>query len=155
MTIPSSEYDAERDGGMKLEVKRNTWCKHRTPFTDEHKTCKVDVDFHQFENKPRNHLDIKMMPCLGGSAEAISRCDKYEVWTDEELAAQEAAHEARWERMKIIRKVIVEMVESTGVRAGAMPCPACKSGTVRYTQAVCKDHVHAACSTKGCASWME
>lgn len=70
-------------------MKRDTWCRHRTPFTAEHKVCEAGVDFHQFESEPK-FKGIRLMPCLGESAEAIARCPKYEPWTDEEIAAEEA-----------------------------------------------------------------
>jgi hypothetical protein len=99
----------------------STWCRHRTPFTSEFKTCKIGVDFHKF---PRQH---DLMPCLGQTAEAKALCPKYSGYTS---------------------------VKATGQRQGRIPCPACKTGTVGYSQAS-NGHVHARCSTEGCASWME
>ena len=39
--------------------------------------------------------------------------------------------------------------------AGELPCPAQCGGTLHYTVAAYNGHMHAACSTKGCGSWME
>lgn len=39
--------------------------------------------------------------------------------------------------------------------AGTMPCPVCKTGTLRYSRAALNGHIHAACTTKTCVSWME
>lgn len=38
---------------------------------------------------------------------------------------------------------------------GAIPCPVCKTGTLRYSRAAYNGHVHAGCSTQGCVQWME
>ena len=38
---------------------------------------------------------------------------------------------------------------------GAMACPVCNAGTLRYSRASCNGHVHAQCSTEGCVAWME
>jgi len=39
--------------------------------------------------------------------------------------------------------------------AGKLACPVCKTGELRYTRSSYNGHVHAACTTKGCVSWME
>jgi hypothetical protein len=38
---------------------------------------------------------------------------------------------------------------------GSMPCPVCKTGTLRYSRAAYNGHVHGRCSTDGCVAWME
>ena len=127
------------------------WCKYRTPFDDKHKTCEVGVDFHQFMGPGTFH----MMPCLGESPEAIARCPQYCAYTEEELAEQEREMNERFERMGKIRKAIVAHIEATDKWSGEIPCPACETGTVRYSRAHCNRHVHARCSTPNCAAWME
>jgi hypothetical protein len=124
-------------------VKRDPWCRHRTPFTKEFPTCKVGIDFHKF--------DKAKMPCLG---EAPGVCPQFANWTPEELAAREARIEQHMRAIGVIRPAIVAQVKATGIRAATIPCPACKTGTVHYSQAS-NGHVHARCSTAGCASWME
>lgn len=39
--------------------------------------------------------------------------------------------------------------------AGSLPCPVCKTGTIRYSVASVNGHMMARCSTAGCVSWME
>ena len=39
--------------------------------------------------------------------------------------------------------------------SGVMECPICKTGNLRYSRSNFNGHVHAACSTEGCVSWME
>lgn len=38
---------------------------------------------------------------------------------------------------------------------GELPCPACKTGTIRYSVASLNGHIWGACSTKDCVRWME
>lgn len=125
-------------------VSRDKWCRHRTPFGSDHPVCKVGVDYHQYMG------DYKNMPCLGENADARARCPQYSGYTDEEIAAHETEMNARFERLGIIRKAIIE----TGLRSGVIDCPACKTGKVGFSKAS-NGHVHARCSTEGCASWME
>lgn len=130
-------------------MSRNTWCRHRTPFDKEkHPVCKVGVDYHQFDQRHSN------MPCLGQSAEARAGCPQYSGYTPEEIAKHEADMKAGFERIGTIRQAIVANVKATGQRQGYIPCPACKTGTVGYSQAS-NGHIHAGCSTPGCARWME
>lgn len=137
-------------GDTKLpQVKRDTWCRHRTPFGSDYPVCKVGVNYHPFMD------DYKNMPCLGETQEAKDRCPQYSGWTDEELRKREEEITASLKRMGVIRKAIVKAVAETGVRGGAMPCPACETGTVHYSQAASNGHVHARCSTPNCAAWME
>ena len=136
------------------EVKRDTWCRHRTPFTDAFKTCRVDVDFHQFmggqDTGPQS-----TMPCLGESEAAKARCDKYSGWTVEEIATREEDMRGRFARLGIIRRAIVEANKATGEHGGTLDCPACKTGTVSWSMARSNGHIHARCSTPDCAAWME
>lgn len=38
---------------------------------------------------------------------------------------------------------------------GAVACPCCNSGVIRYSVASYNGHMHGRCSTAGCVSWME
>lgn len=129
----------------------DTWCKHRTAFSSDIKVCKVGIDFHQFMAPGQ----MDMMPCLGKSPEAIARCLQYCGHTDEELAERERDMNERCERMGKIRKAIVTHIDKTDEWVGTIKCPACESGTVRYSRAKYNKHIHAACSTPDCAAWME
>lgn len=39
--------------------------------------------------------------------------------------------------------------------AGAITCPVCGKGSLRYSRAEYNGHIHAACTTDGCVGWME
>lgn len=138
---------------MGRPAPRNSWCRHRTPFTDEHPVCKVGVDYHAFPTPwygPNG-----MMPCLGETPEARARCNQYSGYTAEEIAAAESELSARFARIGAIRKAIIAEHDASGSTGGDMPCPACKTGIVSWSRARSNGHVHARCSTDGCASWME
>jgi hypothetical protein len=139
---------------MSRPSKHHNWCKHRTPFTKDHKVCKVGVDFHPFE-KGAYTTKPSLMPCLGECAEAIARCPKFEAYTEEEKEAGEKAFRERLIRMGTIREAIVAQINKTSIRSGSLLCPCCKTGTVSYSQSSCNGHIHAKCSTPLCASWME
>lgn len=129
-------------------IKRDTWCRHRTPFTDEYPVCQAGVNFHDF---PR---PMDKMPCIGKNAEARALCPQYSGWTDDEIAAREKSRHDSFERIIKTRAAIVESIKETGLRAGVISCPCCAEGKVRYTRAN-NGHIHAACSTEECVRWME
>ncbi|MFZ1005317.1 MAG: hypothetical protein WAN65_00665 [Candidatus Sulfotelmatobacter sp.] len=144
---------------------RDKWCRHRTAFTSDIKTCNAGVDFHQFDKLGSTPNEIpsrrlSLMPCLGECPEAIAKCDKYSGYTPEEIAAHEADLRERITRIGTIRTAIIQACIIRGAIgdkkscAGQIPCPACKTGTVQYSRAS-NGHVHARCSTANCASWME
>lgn len=139
---------------MSRPSPHNSWCRHRRPFTKVYPVCKVGVDFHQFLG-PRPIATQSEMPCLGETARAKARCDQYSGYTSEEIAAAEAEWEDRIARTVTIRKAIMAEHESSGSNGGQIPCPACKTGIVSWSRARINGHVHARCSTDGCASWME
>lgn len=39
--------------------------------------------------------------------------------------------------------------------SGEMPCPICKTGTLRYSRSSYNGHIHAACTKDDCVGWME
>ncbi len=133
----------------KLLKVRGSWCRHRTPFdASQYPVCKVGIDYHKFP-KPHNQ-----MPCLGETEAARAGCPQYSGYTDEELADREKDLDERFDRIALIRSAIIAQIKATSVRGGHIPCPACKTGTVGYSQAS-NGHVHARCSTDKCAAWME
>jgi hypothetical protein len=133
--------------GKQLTVKRDNWCRHRTPFTDAHPVCKAGVNFHAFP-KPHN-----LMPCLGETPEAKGACEKYSGWTQEEIDARESEIAASFERIVTIRREIIQKL-GNAAGSGTLDCPCCKTGMVHFSRAS-NGHVHAKCSTDKCASWME
>lgn len=139
----------EKKGEKMMNVKRDTWCRHRTAFDKEQfPVCKVGVDYHQF---PR---PMDAMPCIGKNAAARALCPQYSGWTDEEITARDKDRHESFERIIKTRNAIVANIESTGNSTGSIQCPCCSDGCVRYSRAS-NGHVHAGCTTEGCVRWME
>jgi len=77
--------------------------------------------------------------------EAEKEYDNEEVSFDRHMKAFRAAHDdAKAKGFKI---------GNGGM--GSIPCPMECGGQLRYSVARVNGHMHAACSTKGCVSWME
>lgn len=76
----------------------------------------------------------------------------------EEAQAKAAAFEAEFdafiENLTKVRPAIVKAHKDTGAWGGNVGCPKCGKN-LRWSMAQCNGHIHAACETKGCVSWME
>jgi hypothetical protein len=100
----------------------------------------------------------RSLPCFAAGTSgnlAGATCEKRCTMTREEAEADERRLTDEIQAMGVARKAIVEHVEASGQYRGAIPCPTCKTGTLRYSRAVTNKHVHARCSTDGCHAWME
>lgn len=135
------------------------WCKHYSGTANE--KCRAGVIYTDVAqgrgttsySLPCFRPDHKYNP-LGAT------CDKCEFRTEEEAAAMEEEGKQRLERMWIVRKAIVEACggpwrKGMKTKAGMIPCPVCKSGSVNFSRSGYNGHIHAACSTENCISWME
>lgn len=136
-----------RVAGMIRKSERDKWCISYSGIANGY-TCKAGVDYRSFNNEDDLGL-LNAIPCFGDHCE---RCYFYEVLTPEQRAANEKEFRDYCERRNKIRAAIVELHPHGGF--GSIKCPCC-GGTVRYSVAKYNGHVHATCSTKGCASWME
>jgi hypothetical protein len=83
-------------------------------------------------------------PTIGTPEEPVIDAKKTEQSCDDMLKARAAAVEqlGPWKK-------------GLPTQHGAVTCPVCKSGTLRFSRAGSNGHIHAACSTKGCVAWME
>lgn len=157
--------------------KRATRCRHFNGL--QHDKCEAGICYKTLQG------DGMILPCLPwhcDTGKPVAKCDKYGVHTAEEIAEQEREIERSINGTITARKTIVAELErrhaagdktvvskphhdddfgETGCRAayvagvGAIPCPVCKTGTLRYSRAACNGHIHAACSTESCVRWME
>lgn len=88
---------------------------------------------------------------------AIIPCDKRSMYTPEERAQRKTALEAAMLRtlagLRIANEWRVKGVPATS-RHEAVECPECK-GKLHLSQSSLNGHVHGACETAGCMSWME
>jgi hypothetical protein len=52
------------------------------------------------------------------------------------------------------RKAIIEHIKDARCVSGAIDCPVCEKGKLKFSRAS-NGHVHAKCKTQECVSWME
>jgi hypothetical protein len=120
-------------------------------------TCKVGVAFDDFKG---GAFDQRPCFCNPG-ATPNPGCSLQEMPTPEQLAAEEAEMNARFEKIGKARKAIVENLGGPWKRgkpsvAGVIDCPACgKEQSLQFSCSGYNGHVHAKCKTEGCVSWME
>lgn len=132
--------------------------------------CKAGVNYKELAGEPMQGYVLRL-PChsseyrSGGEPlprdEAnVKACDKRQEPTAEEVAQDERQVAERFERFGKIREAIVAYLggpwkKGMPGRAGSISCPCCNGGCVNFSRAGYNGHIHAACSTPGCASWME
>ena len=156
---------------MVLADRDDRRCRHFTGMKDD--VCKAGVRYadvqkdhdpiryvhRKSERVPYTHT--RSFPCLGKYNLGGAVCDKLSLPTPEEVAAEEAEWERLFERTKACRAAIVAHLGGPWKRgmagsAGAIDCPACgAAGALRFTRSGYNGHVHAACTTADCVSWME
>lgn len=133
---------------------RQIWCKHYRAMSN-HTTCEAGVEYENFKGVP-----FDSRPCFfDGPSRAA--CDSAEYPTAEEIAAQDAEDERRFKMIGRARKAIVDHLGGPWKRGtpggqGVIDCPVCGAEkSLRFSRAGYNGHIHAACRTEGCVSWME
>lgn len=137
-------------------------CKHYTGIQNTH--CKAGVAYRDVTTDPDQPGGAYRKPCIDWSRHPSSltekqaqefarrgKCDKREVPTKEELAAEDAEIEKLYLSVETARAAII----AHGKLRGSLPCPVCKTGELRYTKAASNGHVHASCTTAKCVTWVE
>lgn len=129
------------------------WCKnYRGMFQKE--TCEVGVKFNSLPLYGQKGF-YDACPCFGPN----TGCEKAVYPTPEEMATEEAELKMRFANMAIARSAIVEHLGGPWKKGyktyfGSIKCPVC-SGELMFSRAGCNGHIHAACKTENCVSWME
>lgn len=101
------------------------------------------------------------LPCIQGHNVGGATCAKCDFPTAEELAAQEEKDRELSRRIMVARKSIVDFLGGKWNRGDptvrdAITCPICgKEKALRFSRAGYNGHIHAACQTKDCVSWLE
>lgn len=156
--------------------KRATRCRHFNGL--QHDKCEAGVCYKTLQADG-------LLPCLPwhcDTGKPVATCGNYGTYTAEEVAEQEREIGRALNGTITARHTIVAELQrrhaagdktvsakphhdpefaETGCQsayvagAGVLPCPACKTGTLKYSRAACNGHIHAACSTAGCVRWME
>lgn len=131
------------------------WCKYYRGMS-ERDSCEAGVQFKSLPNFGTKEF-YPSCPCFG----PLGGCDKAEYPTAEELAAQKAEDEKRFQAIGKARAAIVESLGGPWKRgmpgsSGAIDCPVCGGeGTLEFSRAGYNGHIHAGCSTADCVWWME
>jgi hypothetical protein len=115
-------------------------------------TCKAGVNYE-------SAFPTGGIPCFRVS-ESPGRCSLVQLPTREQATQRYEEREAQIEKsLNAMRAAHADAAEKGfGKRNGGVsqcPCPACGTGTIRYSVASLNGHMHARCTTQGCVSWME
>lgn len=134
---------------------RTDWCKNYRGMSGK-VACEVGVRFDSLANYgTRGFMDS--CPCFGN----VGGCNKAEYMTDEEQQAYRRRIDQGFANIGAARKAIVEHLggpwkRGTPGASGTIDCPVCQSkASLRFSRAGVNGHIHAACATEGCVSWME
>lgn len=124
-------------------------CRHFNGLIND--ACRVGVSYEAIRDDSETPYRY---PCFGDSG-ACTTCPSASFLTPEEVADREAASKRSMERVCTVRAAIVAHTGGKRGVGGSIPCPCCEGGTVHFSVSGYNGHIHAQCSTKGCAAWME
>lgn len=137
---------------------RMSFCIHRVAMVGD---CICKVGFCMTERAdPNIATGFERLPCFNPQ---VKTCPSAQYPTREDIDKANADFDASMQRMNMIRTAILAALEEHGGKtpkgrsygSGVIDCPCCKTGKVRFSRSSYNGHVHAACTTEGCASWME
>jgi hypothetical protein len=130
-----------------MKRQRSADCRHFTGI--QHGKCKAGIHYDEVRDESARPYRFA---CLG---EGVVTCRKYSPKTPDEVEAEEREIQSRFADVLVARQAVVEHAAGRRGVAAELPCPLCKSGTLRYSIARVNGHVHARCSTADCVGWME
>jgi hypothetical protein len=150
---------------------RTVWCKHFRSM-GMHDTCELGIKYadvrkdHEpiaYQNNGRGtvYTSVRSLPCIATSNLGGATCDKCELPTAEEQEADEREIRELMGRTVKARAAIVASLGGPWRRgmkgsAGEIDCPVCGAAkSLRFTRSGYNGHIHAACKTDNCVSWME
>lgn len=147
--------------GVKPKVGSDEWLRQEheqrvTQHTDrcvhfngyQHGICEAGITYP----KPLPCLRGRFSPTGGGE---LVECEKRRWTTREEAEADIAETNKAFERINTCMKAIRAKHGKARGLVDSMPCPTGCGGTLRYSIASYNGHCHGACSTEGCARWMQ
>lgn len=127
-------------------------CRHFSGLMQ--KTCRAGVAYADIRDESAGPGNGYRFPCFSDDG-ACTSCPSASFLTPEEVAEREAKSRRSTQRICTVRAAIVAHTEGKRGVGGSIPCPCCEGGTVRFSVSGYNGHIHAQCSTKGCAAWME
>jgi hypothetical protein len=129
--------------------KTMTRCRHFTGLMRD--TCEAGVRYADVKDTTTRPIRL---PCLSDEG-CLTTCEKASFPTREEAETEEREFEAMVNRLNIARAAIVRHTGGKRGVGGDISCPNCEGGTLRFSVSGYNGHIHARCSTEGCATWME
>ncbi len=127
-------------------------CRHFNGV--QHKICEAGIGYE--------HAGNEAMPCIPRfiNGRPTWSCEKFEIMS---VADAEKEADERIDCMNRTTKARIAAKDdaaSKGLGKGkggreVIECPCCDGGKLRYWVAGYNGHMHAACTTQGCVSWME
>lgn len=121
-------------------------------------TCEAGVRYEDVRDTSTKPYSL---PCIQKYNTAGAKCDKCQMPTAEQIAESDAEMKKIMEDMTKARAAIVAHCggpwkKGLPGKSGTIACPVCnKPDVLRFSRASYNGHVHAACKTEGCVSWME
>ena len=120
--------------------------------------CDAGVVYLTVRSTDESRKGFDRFPCFR-KGEGVP-CEKRHFPTAEEVAAEVAEHDARWERLKLGIAAVSEDAKKLGLGkgkggSGSVSCPVCKTGMISYAVAGYNGHIHGRCSTNDCVAWMQ
>jgi hypothetical protein len=141
----------------KADTMARQWCEHYRGMHEKDQ-CEAGV---KFKDLPLHGTKAFMHACPCFGPQQASTCVKAEYPTAEQMQAREQAFQQKLVNTGLARLAIVEHLggpwkRGTPGASGTIDCPVCKAESgLRFSRAGYNGHIHAACKTEGCVSWME
>jgi len=140
-------------------------CAKGVKYADVKKQHDPPLQYRYQHERGTPYMRTTSLPCFKDKAFGAV-CDLAEFPTTDQIMKHHADSDAFVGRMLTTRKAIIEDIKSNTPKSteadnrprsavGKIQCPICGSGEVRYSQSGYNGHIHAACSTENCVSWME
>lgn len=128
------------------------WCVHYLP-PNQYDACEAGVRYETLSGIPH-----RQRPCFldrGVSRPGAVHCPHLRRPTPEEIAAYSTWSERDADRVLLALVALATLRKTYRGRAGQIPCPACKSGMLKFSIAASNGHCSAQCSTPDCVAFME
>lgn len=137
-------------------MKKPDKCVHYTGTVNP--TCAAGVKYDDVIDKTTKPHSL---PCIGRYNPGGATCEKCQLPTPEEVAADEAEVKRRFEGIGKARAAIVAHLggpwkKGTPGAGGRIDCPVCGAAdSLGFSRSGYNGHIHAGCKTDGCVGWME
>lgn len=133
-----------------------TFCKHYRAMSDN-ETCAVGVPYSKFDG-----VKFDKRPCFRKAGECTREgCELVAMPTQKEIDERDGEIAERFAKTMTARSAIVQHLGGPWKKGmdGAsdlITCPVCgQVESLQFSRSGYNGHIHAACKTDGCVSWME